>query len=180
MTSPTMPVDAGELAALVAGGLDAMAHGARADIERFVAPHAVNREAVAEPLDCRAPGPSGFFATAQWLRRAYSDLSFEVHEIVAAGDLVAVHCTMRGRHTGPFVTYRSDGSVTDAFPPTGRTFAVTHTHWLRFDRGLIVEHWANRDDIGQAVQLGWVPPTPMYLVRMALAKRRARRSSRQS
>ena len=32
--------------------------------------------------------------------------------------------------------------------------------------GLVVEHWANRDDMGTAAQLGWVPPTPRDLLRM--------------
>jgi len=31
--------------------------------------------------------------------------------------------------------------------------------------------------LGQAKQLGWVPPTPAYLVRMARAKGRAKRAS---
>jgi hypothetical protein len=44
----------------------------------------------------------------------------------------------------------------------------------------VIEHWANRDDIGTATQLGWVPPSPAYLVRMALATRRARRAALQS
>jgi hypothetical protein len=43
--------------------------------------------------------------------------------------------------------------------------------------GLVIEHWANRDDQGMAEQLGWVPPTPAYLLRMAMAKRRARKSA---
>jgi hypothetical protein len=41
--------------------------------------------------------------------------------------------------------------------------------------GKVIEHWANRDDIGTAVQLGWVPPSPLYLLRSAVAKWRARR-----
>jgi hypothetical protein len=28
-----------------------------------------------------------------------------------------------------------------------------------------------------AIELGWVPPTPLYLVRSVLAKRRARRAA---
>jgi hypothetical protein len=44
--------------------------------------------------------------------------------------------------------------------------------------GLILEHWANRDDMGMAMQLGWLPPTPVFLVRMTLAKRRAKREAR--
>jgi hypothetical protein len=41
--------------------------------------------------------------------------------------------------------------------------------------GKVIEHWAVRDDLGQARQLGWLPPTPAYLVRMAIAKRRVKR-----
>lgn len=62
------------------------------------------------------------------------------------------------------------------FPPTGKTFTVTQSHWFRIDGGQIIEHWANRDDIGMSKQLGWIPPTPAYLVKMARAKRRASRS----
>ena len=36
---------------------------------------------------------------------------------------------------------------------------------------------ANRDDLGTAAQLGWTPPSPLYLVRMLLATRRARREA---
>lgn len=158
--------------------ITAMADGSLAEIERLFAPNATNREADTEPPACRVPGPMGMHATALWLRAAYSDLAFDIHCTVTEGDLVAVHCTMRGRHTGPFVTYRQDGTVGDVFPATGRTFAVTHTHWLRFANDTIIEHWANRDDIGQAIQLGWIPPTPRYLLRMAGAKRRAKRRLR--
>jgi hypothetical protein len=54
---------------------------------------------------------------------------------------------------------------------------MTQSHWFRMRDGRILEHWANRDDLGMARQLGWVPPSPAYLVRMGLAKRRAVRSA---
>jgi len=63
-----------------------------------------------------------------------------------------------------------------AGPPTNKTFAVTQSHWLRIEDGTITEHWDNRDDIGMSKQLGWIPPTPAYLLKMARAKRRAKRS----
>jgi predicted ester cyclase len=161
--------------AIAVESMSIMADGDLADFHRLVHPDAVNQEARAEPPACRVPGPDGFHATALWLRAAFSDLQFEVDDVVAEGDLVAVRCTMSGRHTGPFVTYDDAGKVASAMPPTGRTFGVTHSHWLRVRDGQVVEHRANRDDLGQAFQLGWVPPSPWFLLRAACAKRRARR-----
>jgi len=42
---------------------------------------------------------------------------------------------------------------------------------------MITEHWANRDDLGMVRQAGWVPPTPVFLLRAAIAKRRAGKRS---
>jgi predicted ester cyclase len=154
---------------MVAGTLD--------DFAAVVHPDARNREAEAEPPACRGRGPAAIHATALWLRSAYDDLNWEIHDVVADGDLVVLHTTMSGRHARPFVAYGRDGTPAEAFPPTGRTFAVTQTHWYRTSDGLVIEHWANRDDIGQAKQLGWVPPSPGYLLRMRRALRAARRHS---
>jgi predicted SnoaL-like aldol condensation-catalyzing enzyme len=95
---------------------------------------------------------------------------------MADGTLVAVSSTMNGRHVAPWAVYTEDGTVDTVFPPTDRTFATTQSHWFRVEDGRITEHWANRDDLGMAKQLGWVPPTPVYLFKMARAKRRAMRS----
>jgi predicted ester cyclase len=100
-----------------------------------------------------------------------------VHEVVAQGDLVVLHATMSGRHVRTFVAYGEDAQPEQAFPATGKRFATTQTHWFRIADGKVIEHWANRDDQGTAMQLGWVPPTPWYLLRMALATRRARRDA---
>ena len=155
--------------------IEIMGDGTPADFEELVHPEAVNHEAKDEPPASRAPGPAGFHATALWLREAFANLRWEIHAVVAEGDLVVVHCTMSGRHTGTFVAYREDESVDQAFPPTGREFASTQTHWLRVRGGQVTEHWANRDDFGTARQLGWAPPSPAYIARMALATRKARR-----
>ncbi|MBL7255870.1 ester cyclase [Actinoplanes sp. LDG1-01] len=154
-----------------------MASGDLDDLTPIVHPQATNREAKDEPPACRGQGPAAFAATAHWLRAAFTDLAFEVHDTVADGDLIAVHCTMSGRHVGPFVSYDARGEVSGAMPPTGRPFAITQTHWFRMRDGQVLEHWANRDDFGLARQLGWVPPTPAYLWRMARAKRQAIRAA---
>jgi predicted ester cyclase len=154
-----------------------MASGSLADLEAVYTADAVNREAEDEPPDTRGVGPAALHATARWLRTAFSELAWEIHEAVQDGDLVVVHATMSGRQTGPFVAYGPDAAVTAVFPPLGRRFAVTQTHWFRMRDGKVAEHWANRDDLGMGQQLGWTPPTPPYLVRMLLARRRARRAA---
>jgi predicted ester cyclase len=155
---------------------EVMAHGVREDFEALIAPDWVNHEAEDEPPEARQPyGPAACEATALWLRAAYSDLRWEIHEVVAERDLVVVHCTMSGRHTGDFIAYDEHAQVDEVFPPTGKAFSSSQTHWMRVAAGRISEHWANRDDLGMAKQLGWAPPSPLYITRMALARRRARR-----
>lgn len=145
-------------------------------VEAIVAPDAHNREAKDEPPETRGPGPAAYFATALWLRAAFADLAWEVREVVQDDDLIVLHTTMSGRQTGPFVAYRPDATVDMVFPPRGRRFAVTQSHWFRVRDGKVVEHWANRDDLDMGQQLGWTPPSPPYLARMLLARRRARRA----
>jgi predicted ester cyclase len=157
-----------------------MASGDLADMVAVYTADAVNREAEDEPPDTRGAGPAALYATALWLRSAFSDLAFEIHDAVQEGDLVVVHATMSGRQTGPFVGYGPEGEVAVVFPPLGRRFAVTQTHWFRMRDGRVAEHWANRDDLGMGQQLGWTPPTPAYIVRMLRARRRLRRAARRA
>ena len=154
-----------------------MVTGSFADFEEVVHPAARNREDVDEPPASRGRGPAAFYATALWLRGAYSDLAWEEHDVVQDGDLVVIHVTMSGRHTGEFVSYGPDARPAQAFPATGRRFATTQSHWLRIADGKVIEHWANRDDLGTAMQLGWTPPSPLYLARMIIATWRAKRSA---
>jgi predicted ester cyclase len=121
-------------------------------------PEATNREAVTEPLAARQPGPEGFYATALWLHNLASDLGFDIHETVSEGDLVAVHATMRGHQSNPHTLYDPAGNPAQVMPNLARAFAVTQTHWFRMRDGLVVEHWANRDDLGMAMQLSWFDP----------------------
>jgi predicted ester cyclase len=151
-----------------------MADGDLPDFEAVIHRHGANREARKEPMAARGKGPAAFYASALWLRGAFSDMRWDIHEVAADGDLVVVHSTLAARHTGPFVTYDGAGAVSQVMPPTSKAFSATQTHWFRHADGKIIEHWANRDDLAVAQQAGWVPPSPRYLARMALAKRRAR------
>ena len=167
-----------QLKELAVRSIRIMEDGTPEDFDRVLHPEFLNHEAKDEPPASRGRGPGAAYATALWLREAFAELHWEIHEVVADGDLVAVHCTMSGRHVSPFVEYDDQAQVGQVFPPTGKRFATTQSHWLRIADGKVAEHWANRDDLGTALQLGWVPPTPLYLLRSALAKRRARASAR--
>ncbi|MCF7552854.1 ester cyclase [Pseudonocardia sp. WMMC193] len=170
MTGTTTSIDVAVRAVHLVGG------GTLDELREVVAPGAVNRESVAEPPDTRGTGPEAFFASGEWLRRAFSDLAFTVDDTVADGDLTVVGCRMSGRQTGPFVVYTADGAVERAFAPTGKRFEVRQAHFQRVHEGRVTEHWAIRDDQGLGLQLGWIPPSPMFLVRSAIATRRARRA----
>lgn len=172
----TVPTTFSDAKALGRRAIEIMADGSLEEFEVIVHPDAINREARGEPPATRGRGPAAFHATALWLRDAYSELNWAVHDVIADGDLVALHCTMSGRHVGTLCGYGEDGRVIRTFPATGRRFATTQTHWYRVVAGKVIEHWANRDDLGTWTQLGWTLPSPLYLLRMVLAKRRARRS----
>jgi len=175
ISSSAAAVSAGPASVAVAS-IHAMASGDRAEFGLLYHPQATDRENHVQPPSSRVQGPDGFWSTAQWLRAAFGGLHYDIHHVLADGDLVAVNSTMNGRHTAPWAVYDEAGQVDTVFPATNKTFAMTQSHWFRMDGGQIIEHWANRDDLGTARQLGWVPPTPAFLLRMAAAKRRARRS----
>jgi predicted ester cyclase len=175
MITSSSPAVSADPISVAVRSIHAMADGDRAEFDSLYHPRAVDRENRIQPPSSRVPGPDCFWSTALWLRAAFAGLRYDVHHAIADGDLVAVSSTMNGRHTAPWAVYHDDATVDTVFPPTNKTFAMTQSHWFRLEDGRIIEHWANRDDIGTARQLGWIPPTPLYLFKMARAKRRATR-----
>ncbi len=147
------------------------------DLVVVVHPDATNREAAAEPPATRSRGPHAFHATGEWLRDGFSELVWSTERSIAEDDLVVTFGTMSGRHTGHFVVWTPDETVERAFVPTGKSFIVRQAHFQRIQDGLVIEHWAVRDDQGMAMQAGWIPPTPAFLIRCALATRKARRAA---
>jgi predicted ester cyclase len=143
----------------------------------LIHPDAINDEADSEPPAARGRGPAAFKATYDWLHATFEELRWDVEDVVAEGDLVVARTVMRGRQVAPFVTYGPDGRPAQVLASNGRSFAASQTHWYRLAGGRIIGHAANRDDLGQARQLGWVPPSPAFLLRSALARRRLRRAT---
>jgi ketosteroid isomerase-like protein len=76
-----------------------------------------------------------------------------LHEMVAEGDWVAVRTTCHGTHSAEPAIPVNSGIFT-GLKPSGRSYTVQHLHLFRIVDGKISEHWANRDDLGAARQLG--------------------------
>lgn len=161
---------------LVREHLNLTARGDLAAVEANVTADYYNRRCADEPMATRQRGPEGLKATIKWLHRAFTEMRFEFHEVLVEGDRAVARVTLHARQHGPFVVHDSpDGRVTDAFPSNGRSFAARQTHWFTIAHGAVAEHDAVRDDLGMAKQLGWIPPRPVFIVRMLLALRRERR-----
>ena len=167
-----------EMAVVAEAALHAVMGGTLTDLREVIHPDATNREASAEPPETRGHGPEAFLATGEWLRAAFSDLTWKTEQSITEADLVVTYGHMSGRHTGNFVVWTPEAMVERVFVSTGKQFTVRHAHFQRIRDGLVIEHWAVRDDQGMALQAGWIPPTPAFLFRCARATAKARRTHR--
>lgn len=80
------------------------------------------------------PMPPGRDGLREGMRRAHqgvSDPEFEIHDMIAEGDKVAVRLTTSARHTGTFM----------GLPPTGRRYSIDEMHIFGIANGQVAEHW---------------------------------------
>jgi lactoylglutathione lyase len=97
-----------------------------------------------------AAGPQGREGLRAILRTIEADLGpteLEQHHLIGEGDLVVQHVTLHGTHRA------STMPLLDGTPVTGRPTAWRFIHIWRVADGLLVEHWACRDDMGLLQQL---------------------------
>ena len=143
--------------AVVAAHFAARSEG---DEDRFAATHARGgRNHAPAPFDLspwpaegKPYGPDEARATLTWLRSGMPDLHAHVEKLIAEGDDVVAWVRMTGTQTG------REGPTRVA---TERAVDVYHAHRFRLRDGLIVEHWAVRDDLRAMLLAGMVqPPTP--------------------
>ncbi|MEZ4562673.1 MAG: ester cyclase [Thermomicrobiales bacterium] len=92
-------------------------------------------------------GREGF--TRQWRQwqSAFSDLHFQIEEIVAEGDTVVARWTLTGKHTGPFMGKE----------PTGVEIKVGGMSLDHLKDGLLVAGFDGWDNLGFRQQLGLLP-----------------------
>jgi predicted ester cyclase len=80
------------------------------------------------------------------LRRAFPDFHLTIEAITADGDRVWIYSTARGTNRGGFMGH-----------PNGKSFEIAVFDQLRFQDGLIVEHWGSPDRFAMLAQLGLLP-----------------------
>jgi predicted ester cyclase len=96
------------------------------------------------------PGREGMAWSMGLVHAGFSERRWELHQVIADHDTVALDGSFHGRHTGPFM----------GLAPTGRSVVLRQVHILRFQDGRGIEHWAVPDDLELARQLEGVIARP--------------------
>jgi predicted ester cyclase len=78
---------------------------------------------------------------------AFPDGHMTLDELTCVDDLCWMRATYKGTHTGEFM----------GMAPTNKSFEVTSMDCVRFEDGMMVEHWGVMDALGMMQQLGMVP-----------------------
>jgi steroid delta-isomerase-like uncharacterized protein len=97
------------------------------------------------------PGREGLRVAMERVRSGMPDFVFNVEEIVAEGDFVAIRWSSTGTHTGDFT----------GMAPTGRAGTLYGISMVRMKDGRIVEGWQEADRLGLVQELGFMPKGQM-------------------
>ncbi len=95
---------------------------------------------------------SGLESLKQFYRNFYAafpDLHFHIEDMIAEDDKVVVRMTVTGAHTGE--------TEFMGFTPSGNKMKVETIDIIRFEDGMMVEHWGRTDTLGMIQQLGETP-----------------------
>lgn len=95
-------------------------------------------------------GRDNFRRVIDYVIAAAPDQTYAVERLVAEGDTVIAFTRWRGCFSGDYLGVRGNG----------RPFDVGQAHAFRIAEGMLVEHWAVRDDLELFRQTGVAPPAP--------------------
>jgi steroid delta-isomerase-like uncharacterized protein len=76
-----------------------------------------------------------------------SAVRFEIEDMIAEGDRVAVRLTAHAVHRGDFM----------GVPAAGKGYTIAEQHIFRITDGRIADHWHVADMLGMMRQLGAMP-----------------------
>jgi predicted ester cyclase len=105
-----------------------------------------------DSIDHSAPpgipqGPAGVAMLFGMFFEGFPGIWAEVEDVLAEGDLIGFHSTVRGKHTGTFM----------GIPATGKEIEIRVLEMVRIEDGKIVEHWGGFDNFAMMQQLGVIP-----------------------
>jgi steroid delta-isomerase-like uncharacterized protein len=112
------------------------------DFEALVGADIVNHQPDAAP----ARGRDVFQAALAGVMAAVPDSRWDISDVMAEGDRVAIRITWSG-------TYQA-AQFRGFDIPGPKPFSVEHIHIYRVVQGKIAEHWVVRDDLAMLAQLG--------------------------
>jgi predicted ester cyclase len=98
------------------------------------------------------PGADGYIAILTFVT-AVLQVTYEVDDIVAAGDMVAIRATAHG----------VNAVAPRGIEPTGKPFAMKTAHFFRSRDGRLCEHWGIRDELEVLYQVGALTPAEIAL-----------------
>jgi hypothetical protein len=93
-----------------------------------------------------------FEVVESWLDASFADRRVEHHSTMFEGDRVMVWYTVHGRHIGNAFRRMANCQI------SGADIAWPQLHVFRVEDGLVVEHWAVRDDYGMLEQIRTAAP----------------------
>ncbi|HEX5450790.1 MAG TPA: ester cyclase [Candidatus Limnocylindrales bacterium] len=89
------------------------------------------------------PGREPMKVATQRVGQAIADATFEIEDVIAEGDRVAIRLIASGRHVGPFM----------GLPASGRRYRIQEIHIFRIRDGQVAEHWHEFDKMSLMQQL---------------------------
>lgn len=92
-------------------------------------------------------GREGLKKLIAMYREAFPDVSFDVEDQIAEGDMVVTRWSATGTHEGELM----------GFAPTGTKSTITGIGIDRIEDGKIVEAWTNWDTLAMMRQIGAIP-----------------------
>ncbi len=115
-------------------------------VDEFMAPDFVDHE--------QMPGSPGGREAPKWfiktMHSAFSDFGYEIQDLIAEGDRVAVRAKIRGTHTGEFM----------GIPATNKPFEIDTIDVVQMKEGKSVAHWGVTDAMAMMQQLGVMEGPP--------------------
>jgi predicted ester cyclase len=145
-TTPTMAPDTGAGALMRRWFQEVWNEGKENTIDEMFPRNSV-MWGVSRP-DASSRGPEEFRAFYQAMRKTFTDMQIDLHDVVQEGDTAYGRFSVTANHSGDFF----------GVAPTGKTIKLVGICCLKAKDGVIVEGWNCWDQMGLVRELGLLSP----------------------